>query len=60
MERFYKELVDGLTVGQALEEARARLRAEPSRWLSLGPDAETVDIWDLSLPFVTGNTIRCP
>jgi hypothetical protein len=50
VERFYRELADGLTVGQALEEARARLRAEPKRWLNLGPDPETVDIQDWFIP----------
>ncbi len=50
VERFYKELADGLTVGQALEEARARLHAQPKRWLNLGPDPETVDIRDWFIP----------
>ena len=50
VERFYKELADGLTIGQALEEARARLRAEPARWLHLGPNAESVDLQDWFIP----------
>ncbi len=50
VERFYKELADGLTVGQALEEARSRLRAEPKRWLSLGPDPETIELQDWFIP----------
>ena len=50
VERLYRELADGLTVGQALEEARARLRADPKRWLHLGPDAETVDLQDWFIP----------
>ncbi len=46
VERFYKELAQGKTVGQALEEARTRLRAVSKRWLTLGPDPDTVDLQD--------------
>jgi tetratricopeptide (TPR) repeat protein len=50
VERFYKKLAAGKTVGQALEEARARLRAQRGRWLHLGPKAATVDLEDWFIP----------
>jgi tetratricopeptide (TPR) repeat protein len=50
VERFYKKLAAGKTVGQALEEARTRLHAERARWLHLGPNAETVDLEDWFIP----------
>jgi tetratricopeptide (TPR) repeat protein len=50
VERFYRELADGSSVGQALSEARARLRAEPFRWLALGPDPPTVKLQDWFVP----------
>jgi tetratricopeptide (TPR) repeat protein len=50
VERFYKELGAGATVGQALEEARARLHAQHGRWLHLGPNAATVDLEDWFIP----------
>ena len=50
VERFYKELAAGLTVGQALEESRAALRANPARWLHLGPNAKTIDLQDWFIP----------
>ncbi|MBU1750818.1 MAG: CHAT domain-containing protein, partial [Chloroflexi bacterium] len=50
VERFYRELVSGLTVGQTLAEARAALRANPARWLHLGPGADTIDLQDWFIP----------
>ncbi|HUV89409.1 MAG TPA: CHAT domain-containing protein, partial [Anaerolineae bacterium] len=38
VERFYRELCEGQTVGQALEEGRVALRADPKRWLHRGPN----------------------
>ena len=49
-ERFYQELVEGSSVGQALAEARAALRGDPARWLHLGPNAESVDLQDWFIP----------
>jgi hypothetical protein len=46
VERFYGELCTGLTVGQALDEGRACLHANPARWLHPGPNAATVDLQD--------------
>ncbi len=50
VERFYQELVRGRTIGEALAKARSRLRAKPSRWLSLGPNPDTVDLQDWFVP----------
>ncbi|MDQ2694282.1 MAG: CHAT domain-containing protein [Pseudomonadota bacterium] len=50
IERFYRELADGQSVGQALAEGRVKLRSQPARWLHLGPDAETVDLQDWFIP----------
>jgi len=50
VERFYRELCKGLTVGHALEEARSALHANRKRWLRLGPDAPTVDLQDWFIP----------
>jgi tetratricopeptide (TPR) repeat protein len=50
VERFYKELASGLSVGQALSESRAALLAKPQRWLHLGPKAATVDMLDWFIP----------
>lgn len=50
VERFYRELASGLSVGQALSESRSALRAKPQRWLHLGPNAATIDLQDWFLP----------
>ena len=50
VERLYRELVAGASVGEALEEARAALHADRKRWLTLGPDAETLDLQDWPIP----------
>jgi len=50
VERFYRELVAGATIGRALGEARVALRANPARWLHAGPDAPTVDLEDWFIP----------
>jgi len=50
VERFYQRLAGGLTIGQALEEARSRLRTDRARWLHLGPNADTVDLHDWFIP----------
>ena len=50
VERFYKRLAEGRSIGEALGEARARLRGKPSRWLALGPDPDTVDLQDWFVP----------
>ncbi|HEX3131839.1 MAG TPA: tetratricopeptide repeat protein, partial [Thermoanaerobaculia bacterium] len=50
VERFYRELTGGLSVGQALSEARSALRAKPQRWLHLGPGEATIDLQDWFIP----------
>jgi CHAT domain-containing protein len=50
VESFYRELADGMTVGQALSEARTQMRAEPQRWLALGPNPPTVKLQDWFVP----------
>jgi len=50
VERFYRELCEGQTVGQALEEGRVALRADPKRWLHRGPNAATIDLQDWFIP----------
>ena len=50
VERFYRRLTEGRSVGQALEEGRARLQANQTRWLAHGPDAETIDLQDWFIP----------
>jgi tetratricopeptide (TPR) repeat protein len=50
LERFYRELVQGVEVGQATGQGRASLLAAPARWLELGPGARTVELHDWFLP----------
>jgi len=50
VERLYRELCAGQTVGQALEEGRVALRADPKRWLHRGPNAATIDLQDWFIP----------
>ena len=50
VERFYRELAAGMTIGQALEEARAGLRADPARYFHLGPRPKAVDVQDWFIP----------
>ncbi len=50
VERFYRELCAGRSVGQAVEESRTRLHADRARWLHLGPHAETIDLQDWFIP----------
>ncbi len=49
-ERLYQTLVAGRSIGAALEEARHALRASPERWLSTGPDPDTVPLQDWLIP----------
>ena len=50
VERLYSELVEGLSIGEALSEARACLQANPNRWLALGPNPPTVKLQDWFIP----------
>ncbi len=50
VERFYKELAEGRSVGFALQESRAALSADRARFLHLGPNAETIQLEDWFIP----------
>ena len=50
LERFYQQLVGGVSIGQALEEARAALIAYPYRWIEPGPRGQSVELKDWFLP----------
>jgi hypothetical protein len=50
LDRFYRELVVGATIGTAVREARAALFATPARWLESGPHARTIALKDWFLP----------
>jgi len=50
VERFYRELAAGQSIGASLSEARRKLHADTARWLHLGPNAETVDLQDWFIP----------
>jgi len=60
LERFYRELVTGCTVGQALEQGRAAMIANPHRWIETGPGGRTVELKDWYLPhlYQRGNDLR--
>jgi hypothetical protein len=50
LERVYRELVKGRTIGQSLDLGRASLVAQPHRWIELGPGGRTVELHDWFLP----------
>nr|VFK17456.1 MAG: Tetratricopeptide repeat-containing protein [Candidatus Kentron sp. LFY] len=50
VEHFYRELVAGSNVGKAVDLARKALHKHPQRWLSYGPDAETLELADWFIP----------
>src|SRR5262249_12381566 len=50
LERFYRELVSGRTIGQALEAGRGALLAQPHRFLERGPGGKTIELRDWFLP----------
>ena len=50
LERFYAEVVSGLTIGQALEEGRAALMAYPFRWIERGAHGRSIELKDWFLP----------
>ncbi len=50
MEGFYRELVRGATLDQAVSAARKALWDNPSRWLKAGPDGRTIELQDWFLP----------
>jgi tetratricopeptide (TPR) repeat protein len=50
LDRFYRELVRGATIGQAVAEARKALRSTPARWIETGPGGRTIELRDWFLP----------
>lgn len=50
LDRFYRELVRGTTIGQAVAEARKALLSSPGRWIETGPGGRTVNLTDWFLP----------
>lgn len=50
LDRFYRELVRGTTIGQAVAEARKALRSTPGRWIESGPGGRTIELTDWFLP----------
>lgn len=50
LDRFYRELVRGTTIGQAVAEARKALLSTPGRWIESGPGARTIELRDWFLP----------
>src|SRR5439155_6817794 len=46
LECFYRELTNGATIGQAVAEGRAALRATPARWIEYGPGGRTIALRD--------------
>lgn len=50
LDRFYRELVSGTTIGHAVAEARKALFATRGRWIETGPGGRTVELRDWFLP----------
>jgi tetratricopeptide (TPR) repeat protein len=50
LDEFYRGLVRGASIGQAVAEARNALRLTPGRWIGFGPTARTVELRDWFLP----------
>ncbi len=50
LDRFYRELVRGATVGHAVAEGRKALNASRARWIEYGPRGRTVELCDWFLP----------
>lgn len=50
LDRFYRELVCGTTIGHAVAQGRSALLSAPARWLEYGPGARTLRLQDWFLP----------
>ncbi len=50
LERFYRELARGASVGEALDAGRAGLVADPARRIGFGSDAESIPLSDWFVP----------
>ena len=60
LERFYRELVSDVTIGQALEAGRAALIAHADRWIEPGPHGRKVALQDWFLPHLYQRTADDP
>lgn len=50
LDRFYRELVLGATIGYSVAQGRTALLASPDRWIEYGPQGRTVALQDWFLP----------
>jgi tetratricopeptide (TPR) repeat protein len=50
LDRFYRELVRGTTIGHAVAVARSALRSTLARWIEPGPRGRTIQLRDWFLP----------
>lgn len=50
LDRFYRELVRGTTIGHAVAEGRSALRTVDVRWIEAGPLGRTIRLKDWFLP----------
>ena len=50
LDRFYRELIRGTTIGHAVAQARSALVSSPSRWIEYGPHGRTITLEDWFLP----------
>lgn len=50
LDRFYRELAGGATIGHAVAQGRAALRGTPARWIEYGPGGRTIALEDWFLP----------
>jgi tetratricopeptide (TPR) repeat protein len=50
LDRFYRELVRGTTIGHAVAQGRSALSTARERWLEYGPGARTLRLQDWFLP----------
>ena len=50
LDRFYRELASGTTIGHAVAQGRSALLAAPERWLEYGPGARSLPLQDWFLP----------
>jgi len=50
LDRFYRELARGTTIGHAVAQGRSALISTPARWIELGPLGRTIELQDFFLP----------
>lgn len=50
LDRFYRELASGTSIGHAVAQGRSALVTSPTRWLEHGPAARTLKLADWFLP----------